>query len=1166
MIMNLDNYFRIIYDNGMTNIFNQLTFGWFSSLADIAKERAIKTSDMKAVSEDYSSLFLVKQWDRQLILLASLEDKNLLTGIAYTLLLFICVEVRSVAVKWYFIHSLGLGLKLQALFTSLIYNKIVLSSDIDTVQQFSTTIHNIWSCPLQISLSLAALYYLLGCAVIPGVLITILFVPLAMFGSKFTKLWQKQQMGCEDKRVRMSTEVFSNIKSVKLFAWEPIFLSKVEQLRSKELGCVRKAALVQSLIDTLNYWAPFLVAFSSFGAYTCLRTVQSTALSNDSHRQSHSTAEHFNVSFDRLNKLIHQDSGIDSPMNLQVNCKLDECEISSVDLKCATFAWKCEDMSPVLSEINLCLPANQLTTVIGPIGSGKSALLQAILGELHLVSGTAVLPSGTPIGYVSQSAFIRNSTLRNNILFGKPYDELLYKEVIQACALVHDIAKFDNGDQIQIGDKGATLSGGQKARVSLARAIYQQYTIYLLDDPLSGLDAAVAAHVFKEVIGAGGMLKNTTRILTCHVPSFIPQSDYVLVMQGGTITSFDPVTNLSSETFMSLDTIQPQQDIDQPIAPVETRLTENEKLVTANTPTTSQQLIGHEKIETGMVKLDVLLNFMQAAKYVFPLLFLLLLTAFQGLQVGGNYWLSKWTNKNEHNNNHTLTNDYIIVYGYLGLLQGLSFLFGLLVLIVTQSKVSSNLHNRLFERLLRAKMSFFATTPLGNIISRLTKDIETIDVRLCAKVRSFTIYSLQIAASLLVIGINTPIFFVLVLPLAVCYVRLLKNYLPLSRQLKRLDGGCRSPVLSHFSETINGVSTIRAFQLNRQFGQIMEQLVDRSSQAKYMNLVAGRWLGLRLELLGAIVVLVTGVFAALSNTQYQLIASASLVGLSLSYALNLTELLNGAVREVNELELHIISVERVSQYLHIPIEDSWECIGDAQLGVEWPQTGDIQFKQYTAAYEDDLKPCLNQINLDIRSGEKVAVVGRTGAGKSSLVMSLLRMLDSQSGSISMNNADISNIGLHKLRRSVTIIPQDPLLISGPLRFNLDPFNANTDALIWKALEDAHIKSLVQSLEGGLQANVRENGSNMSLGERQLICLARAILHPSKIVIMDEANASLDTHTDELVQTTIRQVFRQSTIISIVHRQEAINTSDRLIQLENGSIINDTHRGLAHIDS
>lgn len=459
------------------------------------------------------------------------------------------------------------------------------------------------------------------------------------------------------------------------------------------------------------------------------------------------------------------------------------------------------------------------------------------------------------------------------------------------------------------------------------------------------------------------------------------------------------------------------------------------------------------------------------------------------------------------------------------------------------------MHIMMLRVVMRAPLTFFDTTPTGRIISRFAKDVDVLDTSLPQQI-SDSIYCLfEVIATLVVISFSTPIFISVIIPISVIYYFVQRLYVASSRQLKRLESVSRSPIYSHFSETVSGAQMIRAFGVQERFINESESKVDFNQVCYYPSIIANRWLAIRLEMVGNLIIFFAALFAVLNKDT----VSSGLVGLSVSYALQVTQTLNWLVRMTSDVETNIVAVERIKEYGETPQEASWKN-PDYTPPKEWPVQGRVEFKDYKVRYREDLELVLRGLSFSIKGGEKVGIVGRTGAGKSSLTLALFRIIEAADGQIFIDDIDIAKLGLHDLRSRLTIIPQDPVLFSGSLRINLDPFNCYTDDEVWRALEHAHLKSFIKNLPNGLLYEVSEGGENLSIGQRQLICLARALLRKTKVLILDEATASVDLETDDLIQQTIRQEFKDCTILTIAHRLNTILDSDRIIVLDNGRIV------------
>ncbi|XP_026918631.1 ATP-binding cassette sub-family C member 2 isoform X7 [Acinonyx jubatus] len=1002
-------------------------------------------------------------------------------------------------------------------------------------------------------------------------------------------------------------------KILKYFAWEPSFKKQVHELRKKELKNLLTLGQIQTIMIFLLHLSPILVSVITFSVYILVnsnnvldaeKAFTSITLFNilrfplSMFPMVITSMLQASVSTERLEKYLGGDDLDTSAIRHEYNFD------KAVQFSEASFTWD-RDLEATIRDVNLDIMPGQLVAVVGTVGSGKSSLMSAMLGEMENVHGHITI-KGT-IAYVPQQSWIQNGTLKDNILFGSELDEKKYQQVLEACALLPDLEVLPGGDLAEIGEKGINLSGGQKQRISLARATYQNSDIYVLDDPLSAVDAHVGKHIFNKVLGPNGLLKGKTRLLITHSIHFLPQVDEIVVLGNGTILEKGSYSTLlakkglfakilkTSKKQMGLEGeatvnedseeddcgLMPSvEEIPEEVASLTMRrenslhrtlshssrsssrhrkslknslktrnvntLKEEEELVKG------QKLIKKEFIQTGKVKLSVYLKYLRAMGLCLIFFIILAYVINAVAYIGSNLWLSAWTNDSKTYNGTNYPASQrdlrVGVYGALGLVQGVFVLLGNLCSARASTHASNILHKQLLTNIFRAPMSFFDTTPTGRIVNRFAGDISTVDDTLPLSLRSWILCFLGIISTLVMICMATPIFITVIIPLGIIYTFVQMFYVATSRQLKRLDSVTRSPIYSHFSETVSGLSVIRAFEHQQRFLKHNEVGIDTNQKCVFSWIVSNRWLAVRLELIGNLIVF----FASMMMVIYRDTLSGDTAGFVLSNALNITQTLNWLVRMTSEVETNIVAVERINEYIKVENEAPW--VTDKRPPPGWPSKGEIQFNNYQLRYRPELDLILKGITCDIKSMEKVGVVGRTGAGKSSLTNALFRILEAAGGQIIIDGVDIASIGLHDLREKLTIIPQDPILFSGSLRMNLDPFNNHSDEEIWKALELAHLKSFVAGLQVGLSHKVTEAGDNLSIGQRQLLCLARALLRKSKILIMDEATAAVDIETDHLIQTTIQKEFSHCTTITIAHRLHTIMDSDKIMVLDNGKIV------------
>ncbi|CAJ0967195.1 unnamed protein product [Ranitomeya imitator] len=821
------------------------------------------------------------------------------------------------------------------------------------------------------------------------------------------------------------------------------------------------------------------------------------------------------------------------------------------------------------SAINLSIEKGSLVAIVGHVGCGKSSLLSALLGEMETVLGKVALKGST--AFVPQQTWIPNATFKENVLFGRPLDKDWYDNVIQACALLPDLKILSGGENTEIGEKGINLSGGQKQRISIARAVYRNCDVYLLDDPLSAVDAHVGQHLFEHVLGPNGLLKGKTRVLVTHGVSFLPQVDNIIVMADGRISEVGTYAELLDKNgdfadFLQTYALTGEQEgshIESKVLGDKGKATEDKKadvgLREELTPEAAEELAEGDadagKLTeadialTGRVKLSVYLEYCRIMGKRYLLMCAVFFIIQQLSAMGHNYWIGLWADDPPVNGTQQNTSMRLAVYSILGIVQALGIFIASATIIIGGVSVSRQLHANLLHSILRSPLSFFERTPSGNLTNRFAKEMDTIDNIIPQMLMLFIIMSLTILEILLVIAIATPLAAVAFVPLGLLYFFLQRFYVATSRQLKRLDAVSKSPLYTHFNETLQGVNVIRAFKEQKHFIQDSNLRLNTNQRFYFSSFVANRWLSVRCDLLSNFIVFTVAIVGVLFRESI----SPGLVGLAIVNSLRLTGVLKEAVHTATDMETNSVSVERVKEYCDVEPEAPWTSEHDSAPS-EWPHSGKIEFQNYGLRYRKDLELALKKVTASIEPGEKVGIVGRTGAGKSSLTLGLFRILEPATGTIHIDGIDVSKLGLHELRSKITIIPQDPVLFFGSLRMNLDPFDNYSDEDIWTALELAHLKSFASSLPDSLNHMCSEGGENLSVGQRQLVCLARALLRKTKILVLDEATAAVDLETDELIQSTIREEFKDSTVITIAHRLNTIMDYTRIVVFDKGEIV------------
>ncbi|XP_004570892.1 ATP-binding cassette sub-family C member 8 isoform X3 [Maylandia zebra] len=873
------------------------------------------------------------------------------------------------------------------------------------------------------------------------------------------------------------------------------------------------------------------------------------------------------------------------------------------------FTWV--DGAPTLSNVDIKIPFGKLTMIVGQVGCGKSSLLLAALGEMQRVSGTVTwnsLPNlesegdenptdkdaagegdirkRGPVAYASQKAWLLNATVVENITFEMPMIKSRYKAVIEACSLQPDIDILPQGDQTEIGERGIILSGGQKQRISVARAMYQQTNVVFLDDPFSALDIHLSDHLMQDGILKLLREEKRTVVLVTHKLQYLPHADWIIAMKDGTIQTegtLKDVQNSEPELFEQWKTLMNRQDQEFEKETVAESMTDLERknLRRAMYSREAARTEEDEEEESVESEDDDNLSQVMRQRATIPwrscgtylssagllLLSLLLLSQLlkHSLMVAIDYWLAHWTShviaakKDASAHNCTIVQDcgfshswYLSVFSVLCCLGIILCLATSVAVEWTGHKVAKELHHNLLNKIILAPMRLFETTPLGSILNRFSTDTNTIDQHIPTTLECLSRSTLLCVSALGVISYVTPVFLIALLPLAVTCYFIQKYFRMASRDLQQLEDSTQLPLLSHFSETVEGLTTIRALRYEPRFRQRLLQFTDANNIASLFLTAANRWLEVRMEYIGACVVLVAAV-ASITNSLYNQL-SPGLVGLGLTYALMVSNYMNWMVRNLADMEVQLGSVKRINGLLKTEPENYEGLLTVSQVPDGWPRQGEIKIQNLSVRYDATLKPVLKNVNAHISPGQKVGICGRTGSGKSSFSLAFFRMVDMFEGRIVIDNIDISKLPLQTLRSRLSIILQDPILFSGTIRFNLDPEMKATDEMLWEALEIAQLKLVVKSLPGGLDAIVTEGGENFSQGQRQLFCLARAFVRKSSILIMDEATASIDMATENILQKVVMTAFADRTVVIIAHRVHTILNADLVIVMKRGIIL------------
>ncbi|KAI8379596.1 P-loop containing nucleoside triphosphate hydrolase protein [Radiomyces spectabilis] len=1139
----------------------------------------------------------------------------------------------------------------------------LMSTDSNRISEFSTWWMSVICAPTELAIGIYFLYQLLGLSCFLGLLVMIVTLPLNHYNAKLFAKTQDQLMESRDKRVALMNEVLQGIRQIKFFAWERNWEKRIMEARGLELKHLRTSYISEVLFTILWQGSPILVTIISFWSFTKLEGKELTApiaftaitVFTELRFALNILPEVFIewlqalISVRRIETYLNEEE-VTAPVPINPN------EPVHIGFDHATIGWKLPALTDaseetratgptdgfILKDVDIHFPNSELSVICGATGSGKTLMILSLLGEATILSGQVHCPR-TPVAtavsadfaicdeipeeawildhavaYVSQTAWLQNASIRDNILFGLPMVEQRYKDTLTACALDKDLTILEDGDMTEIGEKGITLSGGQKARVALARAVYSRAKNVLMDDVLSAVDAHTAKHLYDTCL-MGPLMRNRTRILiTHHVKLCLGGTAYLVHIQSGQVNLFGSPSDLrqsgSLATILEEEKGQEEAEdeeeaIEEATAPAieVTKVDLNKKA--------PKVLVEEETRATGKVKFrlyKLYLNMVGNPFYWFMMA--LFIIGARGLDIMDSWWIKEWAQSYENQDRSASatafhmfnmspqrsansygglympmtdsngsadiaamgTDPSMTVMGDGSKTDSVNFYLGVYVLITMSNilvgtvrfaglywgtlRASKKLYAQLLHRVFRAPLRFFDTTPIGRILNRFSKDFETVDSTIPNDLLNFVIQWLVIFSSILSVSIVMPVFIVPMVLIAVVNIALGAMFVSTSRELKRMDSVSRSPLFSHFTETIVGVATIRAFGATRQFLQEMLKRVDTNARPFYYVWVINRWVSLRYALMGATINSVTGLIILLSLSRL----NTSLAGFILSFVLQYTDQMFWAIRRYTSLEMSFNAVERVVEFMEM--EQEAPAITDVRPPAAWPAEGSIEVQDLEVRYAADLDPVLRGLSFSINPREKIGVVGRTGSGKSTLALSFFRFVEATKGRILIDNIDIKHLGTEDLRANLTIIPQDPTLFSGTLRSNMDPFDQFTDEDIFMALRRVHLLptgNAVDEVElSGVNSNVfkdldtpvSEGGKNFSQGQRQLLCLARALLKRTRIVLMDEATASVDFDTDKAIQKTIATEFADCTILCIAHRLHTVIEYDRILVLDQGKIV------------
>ncbi|KAK6334206.1 hypothetical protein TWF696_002707 [Orbilia brochopaga] len=1106
----------------------------------------------------------------------------------------------------------------------------LMGTDTYRIDQAASWCHMMWTAPIQVCVTIALLVVNIGVSSLAGIGLLFIMTPFMMWTVAVLAKRRKAMNQITDKRVSLMQEILQGVRFVKFFAWEESFLKELGALRRREIRAIQFLLAIRSAANAVTMSLPVFASILAFVTYSLLHPGLDPATIFASIGLFNSLRLPLNF----LPVIIAQ--SIDAFVSLQriqeYLLQEDEPEQRAIDpdqkdafvLKDASFTWettappnqaeagkdkkgkknkavdtkqappatlidekgeglkdegpKDEERSQPFSinHINLNISRDELLAVVGTVGSGKSSLLAALAGDMRKTGGTVT--QGASMAYCPQSAWIQNANFRDNIIFGRPFDPVWYKKVVYACALKPDIDMLPNGDMTEIGERGITVSGGQKQRLNIARAIYHNSDIILLDDPLSAVDAHVGRHMFNEAIN--GLLKGKCRVLATHQLHVLNRCDRIIVMVDGRIDAIGTFDDLMSnnEDFKRMLSLTAAEE-----APEKKKSEDGEEEATEDKKKKKKGkipgLMQDEERSTSSVGWPIYYAYMKASGSVLiaPIIILFLFTA-QTTNIMSTIWLSWWTS-----GRYNLSKSaYIAGYVGLGVAQAVFMFIFSLILTIGGTEASKVLMQKAMRSVLRAPMAFFDTTPLGRIVNRFSKDVDIMDNNLTDAIRMYFLTLVMVLSVFIMVIVYFPWFALALVPLSGFFFWAASFYRASAREVKRHEAVLRSDVFARFGEALSGTATIRAYGLQSHFKSVLNAAIDQMDSAYFITYANQRWLSIRLDVVSICLIFTTAILVVTSRFN----TNPSTAGVVLTYILQVVGIIQFMIRQLAEVENAMNSTERI-QYYGTQLPQEAPVHTSITPSPDWPEKGEIIFEDVQMRYRDGLPLVLQGLSLHVQGSEKIGIVGRTGAGKSSIMSTLFRLTELSEGKITIDGMDISKIGLQDLRSRLSIIPQDPTLFHGTIRSNLDPFGEHTDLELWDALRQSylvapeeqgsstnsssldHIAGVTEGELGKqhpevqgeqrkekitLDSPVIEEGLNFSLGQRQLMALARALVRGSRIIICDEATSSVDEETDRKIQKTMAEGFGTSTVLCIAHRLRTIVGYDRVVVLDKGRIV------------
>ncbi|KAI6220946.1 Multidrug resistance-associated protein 1 isoform X4 [Aphelenchoides fujianensis] len=1041
--------------------------------------------------------------------------------------------------------------------TGVILNYITV--DVVHSRHFWSELQNFIYCPLVLTIGLVGLSIMVGVHnMIYGMVILIGFQFIGLVLSRYSSRFTDKQMEHKDERLKLINDLLNGVRVIKLCGWEAPMQRMVAAIRKRELKEVWKSQAIDTICETFVETAPLLATLSTFYAFVVVdgnhlnpRSAFVTLFLFDQLRfatyklpRMVMDAVKTIVSLKRVLKFLLAEERSDRC--LQPPAGSDDFAVRMVD---ASFSWTNSPTNRHLSGVTVEIPAGKLVGVIGAVGSGKSTLLSAIAGELEAVDGECSVRAHS-MAYTPQSAWIQNMTLKDNVQFDSPFDVDRYERTIEACCLRDDIDLLPAGDRTEIGEKGINLSGGQKARVSLARAVYRSASFYVLDDPLSAVDSHVGRQIFDRVIGPNSCLKDATRIVALNLTHFLNEFDLIISLRNGNMMFFGPPSELKDASSTSLALLSPPSSTALTAKPndqVGTPKQQPEKQRLDEVEYEEDVLVEAEAHRAGRVLAGMYVDYIREFGVSLFLLFMFLLLVCSTVsRMFAGLYMAHWSSQEGYNVTRTEALHNLEIYGLFCIMADLFFVAAFAIVGFGSYRASASFHSNLLISVLRAPMQFFERTPLGRIMNRFSMDIELLDTTVCASYGYVFIVVAETVRLLLNIFASMPLLIPVLIPLIVLFFFMTRFFNAATVQFRRIASKQFSHVCSAVQDAYAGASSIRVYGCLERFREDFGRKLNRTVESNTVELVANMWVQARLDAADELVIFVFIVAAIFFESRGWI--TMGVLGLVANSSIAICGVFGEIAMNYRDAETEIVCVERVKEYTNLEPEGIWKHPPKAT-----PADSSVEFRDVSLRYREQDGAVLHKVSFRVEAGEKVGIVGRTGAGKTSISSVLFRLVDPFEGAIEIGGTNINDLG-RKLREILTIIPQDPILFCGTLRSNLDPFEEYTDEQVWSALERAHLAPFVRSLADRLQHEVADSGSNLRQADgRQLVCLARALLRTTSILVLDEATAAVDLETDALVQKTIREHFAECTVLTIAHRLHTIMDYDKVLVMAAGRV-------------